>query len=427
LAVILQINSNSEEQSDVGLKKITEVIRSHNEIKKDLLIAKKIQIAMIPQSLPSIEGLEMASLFMPSGEVGGDLFDVVQLSQDIMALFIFDVAGHGVSAALISAMAKVSFSDHIRSLSSPKQVMSRVNAQMILNISADYYLTAIVAYLDMHDNKLTYCNAGHAYPLVYRSKEKALESLGSTGVFVGVTDKTFYEEKSLYLNPGDWLLFFTDGIYGIFNGCNELVNRKFLETELLNAIGKRSPSEFLCSIQKLHKQKYSEVNQDNDDVTALAVEFLSLSRKNQLREKLGFNQDDPVYLQFVCYFEEMDRAAAVILSAMDALGYPDDNIRKMKIVLTELFANAIYHGNNGDHNKKVTLGHIIDKEKIVVSIMDEGNGFVPDKIPDPTLPENLVKDCGRGLFIVRSYVEKMEFNETGNRVTITKYHDNRPR
>jgi serine/threonine-protein kinase RsbW len=161
-------------------------------------------------------------------------------------------------------------------------------------------------------------------------------------------------------------------------------------------------------------------------VTAIAIEFLTQSRKNQIKEKLGFKSDDPVYLQFISYFEEMDKAAAVILSSMDSLGYPDENIRKMKIILTELFANAIYHGNVGNHSKKVTVGHIINKKKVVVSIMDEGKGFDPATIPDPTLPENLVKDCGRGLFIVRSYVDKLEFNGAGTRVTVVKNHGGRP-
>jgi len=158
--------------------------QAHSAMEEDLLIARKIQVAMVPQRMPAVEGLEMASLYLPSGAVGGDLFDVIQLTEDVLVLVIFDVAGHGVSAALISAMAKVSFSNHIRSVTSPRTVMERVNSEMIQNISADYYLTAIVAYLDMHDNKLTYCNAGHTYPIIFKRKERALVPLCSTGVFV---------------------------------------------------------------------------------------------------------------------------------------------------------------------------------------------------------------------------------------------------
>jgi serine phosphatase RsbU (regulator of sigma subunit) len=160
--------------------------RSRGE--EGLSIARNIQAAMIPRRLPAMEGLEMASLYLPSSAVGGDLFDVIHLTEDRLALYMFDVAHHGVSAALISSMAKVSFSEQIRSIKSPKLVMARVNSQMLKNISADYYLTAIVAFLDLHDNKLTYCNAGHAYPIMYKRKEQSLEQLSSTGVFVGIME-----------------------------------------------------------------------------------------------------------------------------------------------------------------------------------------------------------------------------------------------
>ena len=395
--------------------------QAHSAMEEDLLIARKIQVAMVPQRMPAVEGLEMASLYLPSGAVGGDLFDVIQLTEDVLVLVIFDVAGHGVSAALISAMAKVSFSNHIRSVTSPRTVMERVNSEMIRNISADYYLTALVAYLDMHDNKLTYCNAGHTYPIIFKRKERTLVPLCSTGVFVGVSDKGYYEEKSVHLNPGDWLFLFTDGIYRMFKADNELLSRKLLEKEFLKLTADGSPQSFVASLQKRHDRRSLDGDMD-DDVTAVVVEFLTQSRKNQIKEKLGFKLDDPVYLQYISYFEEMDRAAAIILSSMDSLGYPDESIRKMKIILTELFANAIYHGNKGDHSKKVTVGHIINKNKILVSIMDEGDGFDPKIIPDPTLPENLIKDCGRGLYIVHSYVDKVEFSGKGNRITVTKYH-----
>jgi len=386
---------------------------------ESISIARKVQAAMIPQHLPAMEGIEMASIYLPSSAVGGDLFDVVHLSEDLLAFFIFDVASRGVSAALISSMAKVCFGDHIRSVKSPKLVMERVNAQMIKNISADYYLTAIVAFLDLHDNKLTYCNAGHAYPITYKRKEHVLEQLGSTGMFVGVLDQGYYREKHVYCNPGDWLFFFTDGIYRLFATEDELKGRKLFEKEIIRQVGHLSPELFMNDLRKRNTLRNPGGNPD-DDIAAIAIEFLTMSRKLQIKEKLGFKQDDPVYLQFINYFEEMDRTAAVILSTMDSMGYPDESIRKMKIVLTELLANAIDHGNKKNHSKKVTIGHMINRKKAVISILDEGNGFDPRSIADPTLPENLGKSCGRGLFIVNKYVDKVEYNSLGNRVTITK-------
>jgi serine/threonine-protein kinase RsbW len=129
-----------------------------------------------------------------------------------------------------------------------------------------------------------------------------------------------------------------------------------------------------------------------------------------------------VYVQYIGYYEEMEKAASAILRSMDSYGYRDEDIRKMKIVLSELMANAIGHGNKLDHSKKVAVGHMVNAQNAVVAIMDEGEGFDPSTIPDPTLPENIVKDRGRGLYIVQKYVDSIEFNSKGNRVRITKKH-----
>jgi serine phosphatase RsbU (regulator of sigma subunit)/anti-sigma regulatory factor (Ser/Thr protein kinase) len=411
------MEKNRRYKSKSRLEMLEEGPRAAGE--EGLSVAQKVQAAMVPPSLPAMEGLEMASLYLPSSAVGGDLFDVIHLSEDLLALFMFDVAGQGVSAALISAMAKVFFGDQIRALRSPRLVMERVNEQMIKNTSADCHLTAVVAFLDLHDNKLTYCNAGHAYPILYKSNERALVPLASTGLFVGVMENGFYEEKSVYCNPGDWLFLFTDGIYRMFAAENELASRRLLEREIAERIDGLSPAEFIDGLWKRH-QRGNQGGEPDDDIAAIALEFLTLSRTIQIKEKLGFERDDPVYLQFINYFEEMDRAVAVILSTMDSLGYPDESIRKMKIVLTELLANAIDHGNRKDHSKKVTIGHIVNRKKAIISIVDEGDGFDPKSVPDPTLPENVVKDCGRGLYIVNKYVDSVAFNSKGNRVTVTK-------
>jgi anti-sigma regulatory factor (Ser/Thr protein kinase) len=394
---------------------------SEKRIREELAIARTIQTAMVPQRLPAVEGIELASLYLPSEQLGGDLYDVIQISEDVLVITIFDVASSGVPAALLASLAKVSFANHVRLVSSPRAVMERVNEEMLRSISAKYYITALVAYLDLHDNKLTYCNAAHPYPIIVRKGANVLEPIKSTGVCMGLFEKGQFEEKSLYLNSGDWLLFFTDGLYRLYSGDTELANRRLLEAEALASAANGSPGQFVNQLAR-RCAAAEDRGGAGDDITVLAIEFLTQSRKNLIKEKLGFKENDPVYLQFISYFEEMDKATSIILSAMDSLGYADESIRKMKIILTELFANAIYHGNKGDHSKKVTIGHVIDKKKVTISIMDEGDGFDPSKVPDPTLPENLVKDCGRGIYIVRSYTDKLEFNQKGNRASITKYH-----
>lgn len=384
----------------------------------ELSIARKIQAAMVPKRLPMLQGVELNSLYLPCGAIGGDLFDVVQISDDVLALLIFDVTGFGVSSALISAMAKVCFTNYLRNIDSPRAVIEHVNNQIVNEVNADFYITAFLGYLDFHDNKLTYCNAGHAYPIVFRKSEGIVTPIKTQGTFIGVFENGSFEEHSIYLGPGDSLILLTDGLYQLFSD-DLYEGRKRLEDFTCETLNKHSARDFLKQIEGYY-QKKSQVMED--DISVLTVEVLTDSRRNLIKEKLGFTTNDPVYLQFLSYFEETDKAVSVVLSSMDAFGFPDESIRKMKIALTEILVNAVLHGNKKDFTKKVVMGHLINRQKTVISIMDEGEGFDPQAVPDPTLPENITKDCGRGLFIVRHYVDEITFNIKGNRVTVTKYH-----
>lgn len=385
----------------------------------DLRIARKIQAAMIPKKLPAAEGVDIQSLYLPCGAVGGDLFDVVRLSNDQLLFLIFDVTGQGISSTLISAMAKVCFSNHMRTSNSPRSIIERVNRDIMLDVDTNFFITAFVGILDLHDNKLTYSNAGHAYPIIYRKSESSLIPLPAQGTAIGIVENGYYDEHSIHLSPGDWFIAFTDGIYRLFDRENMLQGRVKFEDEILKMNSHSSPADFFSRIQSLFSEKNGSTPVE-DDITAIAFEVLSKSKRVLIKEELGFCAEDPVYLQFVSYFEEMDRAVATVLTSMDTYGYPDESIRKMKITMTELLVNAIQHGNKRDFSKKVTIGHMVDKSVTVVSIMDEGDGFNPASVPDPTLPENLARDCGRGLYIVRHYVDDIKFNKKGNRITILK-------
>ncbi len=393
---------------------------SNLQDRKNLEIARKIQLAIVPQSIPLIEGLEINSFFIPCDAVGGDSFDVINISKDIVAFLIYDVTGSGVSSTLISMMAKISFARHIKSVLSPRAVFERVNMEMIRDLPAGFYFTAFLAYLDLHDNKLTYGSAGHVYPLLFNKKQSKLLHLQTQGTLLGVFENALFDEQTLHLGAGDCLLLFTNGLYQIYSQGNDASHME-LEKQLYTFLQIRSQNKLIDHF----KGKYESSIQSKpieDDITVISVEILNQSRKDQIKEKLGFSADDPVYLQFLSYYEEMDVVIAVILASLDNFGYQDDVIRKMKITLTELLVNAILHGNNKDFSKKVIVGHLVDKTKAVISIMDEGSGFDYKKIPDPTLPENITKDCGRGLFIVSHYVDEVFFNQFGNRITITKYY-----
>lgn len=112
-----------------------------------------------------------------------------------------------------------------------------------------------------------------------------------------------------------------------------------------------------------------------------------------------------------------------IVSAVEAAGFRREAVFAVRLALDEALANAVKHGNGGDSSKQVTIALDATPQRVVVSIEDQGPGFVPETLPDPTADENLSRPNGRGVMLMQAYMTGVEFNESGNRVTLTKTKD----
>ncbi|MFW5959999.1 MAG: ATP-binding protein [Chitinivibrionales bacterium] len=158
------------------------------------------------------------------------------------------------------------------------------------------------------------------------------------------------------------------------------------------------------------------------DLDAMSVEkgsvfvlFYSVdTNRRRLKNELGFEKDAPVVIHRFSYFEEMEDTISEILEKMDDKGFSDSCIKRMRISLTEIMVNAVKHGNSNDFSKVVTVGYTLDTDEISVSVMDEGEGFEPGIIQNPTTDGNIYRDHGRGIFIAKQYLDRLEYNAKGN-------------
>jgi len=112
-----------------------------------------------------------------------------------------------------------------------------------------------------------------------------------------------------------------------------------------------------------------------------------------------------------------------ILAETKAKGFDDAILFAIRLALDEAMANAIRHGNNSDASKQVTVEYQVTTQDIRVTICDEGLGFKPEDIPDPTLDENLERPCGRGVMLMKAYMGTVTYNDRGNCVTMVKSVD----
>ncbi len=109
-----------------------------------------------------------------------------------------------------------------------------------------------------------------------------------------------------------------------------------------------------------------------------------------------------------------------IVNALQQHGYDPDTIFAIKLAYEEAVTNAVKHGNCNDPAKTVILRYYVDADRIIIMVRDEGCGFSPDAVPDPTCDENLERPNGRGIMLMQSYMTKVHFNKNGNEVWLLK-------
>lgn len=120
---------------------------------------------------------------------------------------------------------------------------------------------------------------------------------------------------------------------------------------------------------------------------------------------------------------EARRVQETIEEALQTTGYSEHDIFAIKLALEEALVNAIKHGNQMDPDKRVFIAYSITAERFDIRITDEGAGFNPDDVPDPTAIENLERPCGRGLLLMRGFMTHVEYHGKGNVVTMTKIRE----
>lgn len=117
--------------------------------------------------------------------------------------------------------------------------------------------------------------------------------------------------------------------------------------------------------------------------------------------------------------ESLSKVEKMIDSQSQMLNIDDEVYGKYMLSVVECVNNAIVHGNKMDPSKKVRIHYLINNQQIVVTVSDEGDGFDPDSLPDPTAEENIERECGRGIFLIRNLSDEVRFDDNGRRVTMT--------
>lgn len=180
---------------------------------EDLEAARGAQMALMPDAYPQLGGVRLASRYLPAERLGGDFFDMVPLDGGRkLGVLIADVCGHGIAAAFITAMTKISFQSACGTSLEPGAVLATMNRELNQNLKSGF-VTAFYAIYDTETRELAYASGGHPPLLVYRRAEGRVDSLLPQATFLGVFEPVEFPTERVTLQPGDRVLFYTDGLY----------------------------------------------------------------------------------------------------------------------------------------------------------------------------------------------------------------------
>jgi len=184
--------------------------QERERIEQELRVARLIQQTLLPKALPDTPGYELAAHYQPAREVGGDFYDFLELDDGRLGLVVGDVTDKGVPAALVMATTRTLLRAVAGRIDAPGEVLERVNDVLYPDIPPNMFVTCLYAILDRETGRLHYANAGHDLP--YMKHEGGAKELRATGMPLGLMPGMEYEEKEVFLKPGESVLFYSDGL-----------------------------------------------------------------------------------------------------------------------------------------------------------------------------------------------------------------------
>jgi serine phosphatase RsbU (regulator of sigma subunit) len=267
----LQVLAGVANQASIAMDnaRLHEEAIKQRALQRDLEVAHEMQHALLPAKSPEVPGYHFFEFYESALMVGGDYYDYVMLPEDRFATIVGDVAGKGVSAAIL--MAKLSSDVRFWLAREPDtaQAMGQINASFSRHGWDDRFVTMVVAVVDPRSHTLTLVNAGHMPPMLRNSAGDVSEIGGDeAGLPVGVVDDFEFESYQRELEPGDFVTIFTDGFSEAMNSQRELYGLERMEEVIGNkSVGSHDLGEHLLADVRAFAGDYPQ----SDDMCLVCV------------------------------------------------------------------------------------------------------------------------------------------------------------
>ena len=366
-----------------------------------LSVAQRLQANRIPtffkQNVAAVN-----CVLQPADELAGDFCDVFSMGRNSIAVVIGDVANKGVAASLMTFSLLSMFRDVAKSLKPPCEILDSINRSLIGQVKEDgWFATAFYGKLNTSTGTFTFSSAGHEQPIWYHADTGEVELLKVEGYPLGLFKCFSYETRELVLEKGDRIVFYTDGI----SDALDVDGERFGHNRLLDFVasnGHLSGEEFNVALIR-GVEEFTRGHKQRDDIIVALLEL----------------QEDP-WIHRTLKFSNTGDLIHDILEALTPYNLKSEDTYSIRLAIDETIANAYRHGLGEDDDGLFDVSYHISDLGFRIRVSDPGSGFDHESLPDPTVPENLYKASGRGVFLIRQLMDEVEFNDAGNEITVLK-------
>jgi serine phosphatase RsbU (regulator of sigma subunit) len=268
------------EQDLDGIRRLRELERREAErLHGELELASKVQRAMLPDHFPTTPGIDVAAFSEPALEASGDFFDLFHVDAaeggdgPALGIVVCDVAGKGVASALIMSAARAALRSEAQRTTSPAAVLAKVNNVLAASVPAGLFATLFYGIFDPGTRALRFSSGGHPHPYRGSSTRVGLDELQSYGLPLGLMPDSEYEDRCVILDPGDFLVVYTDGLVEAFNGQGEMYGFDGARQDLARAAGQPATAQDRLDRCLGDLRRFAGGEPLHDDVTLVMLQL----------------------------------------------------------------------------------------------------------------------------------------------------------
>ena len=423
---IMQLSNSfslMQEELQVYIDHLRETTSSNEKMQSELNVAHAIQMGMLPKIFPVRNDCEISALLEPARAVGGDLYDFIFTSDDLLYLAIGDVSGKGVPAALFMAIARTLFRSRIGKGEQIHSTMENMNRELCRENPNQMFVTFLAIILDLKTGVMELCNAGHTQPFILRKTGSVEKLTHLGGIPLGIVEETSYSSVRIPLDPDDIIILYTDGITEATNQDKELYGEKSLVKCLRmmdQSTSPEIPMKLLANVRN-----YAGNAEQSDDIAILVMKYKNNYLKSGEINGPGKTTGEPVRLVIKNKISELSILIAKVDELTAKWSIPAKAALEIHLALEELITNIVFYAYDDAEVHCIEIEFNITPGGMMIRTEDDGKAFNILNQSEPVDVSQSIAERpigGLGVHFIKTIMDRLEYERYGNknRITIIK-------